>query len=102
MCLLIIAQSVVAGSRTASTAWPVLLLLGTATPGGNPAALFGGQGVIRPAATAGVPGGERSGCPRFVSAHLGVHGIYSFVLPELGPGAIRELRDPDATDDDDE
>jgi TnpA family transposase len=38
----------------------------------------------------------------FVSRHLGVHGTYSFVLPDLAPGAIRELRDPDASDDDDE
>jgi TnpA family transposase len=38
----------------------------------------------------------------FVSSHLGVHGAYSFVLPDLAPGAIRELRDPDAGDDDDE
>ena len=34
----------------------------------------------------------------FVSRHLGVHGTYSFVLPDLAPGAIRELRDPDAAD----
>jgi hypothetical protein len=38
----------------------------------------------------------------FVSRHLGVHGTYSFVLPDLAPGAIRELRAPDAGDDDDE
>lgn len=38
----------------------------------------------------------------FVNSHLGVHGTYSFLLPELAPGAIRELRDPDATDDEDE
>jgi TnpA family transposase len=38
----------------------------------------------------------------FVSTHLGVHGTYSFVLPDLAPGAIRDLRDPDATDEDDE
>jgi hypothetical protein len=38
----------------------------------------------------------------FVSRHLGVHGAYSFLLPELAAGAIRELRDPDATDDEDE
>jgi TnpA family transposase len=37
----------------------------------------------------------------FVSTHLGVHGTYSFVLPDLAPGAIRELRDPDAGDEDD-
>ena len=38
----------------------------------------------------------------FVSQHLGVHGTYSFVLPDLAPGAIRDLRDPDAADQDDE
>jgi hypothetical protein len=38
----------------------------------------------------------------FVSRHLGVHGTYSFALPDLAPGAIRDLRDPDAGDDDDE
>ena len=38
----------------------------------------------------------------FVNTHLGVHGTYSFVLPDLAPGAIRELRDPDAADEDDE
>ena len=32
----------------------------------------------------------------FVRKHLGVHGTYSFALPDLEPGAIRELRDPDA------
>ncbi len=35
----------------------------------------------------------------FVSKHLGVHGTYSFLLPDLAPGAIREIRDPDAPDD---
>lgn len=39
------------------------------------------------------------GCRRS-SAALGVHGAYSFVLPDLAPGAIRDLRDPDAPDDD--
>jgi TnpA family transposase len=38
----------------------------------------------------------------FVSRHLGVHGAYSFLLPDLAPGAIRDLRDPDAADDEDE
>ena len=38
----------------------------------------------------------------FVRKHLGVHGTYSFALPDLEPGAIRELRDPDAPDDDEE
>jgi len=38
----------------------------------------------------------------FVSRHLGVHGTYTFALPDLAPGAIRELRDPDAPDEDDE
>jgi hypothetical protein len=38
----------------------------------------------------------------FVSRHLGVHGTYSFVLPDLAPGAIRELRDPGVAEEDDE
>jgi hypothetical protein len=38
----------------------------------------------------------------FVSRHLGVHGAYNFLLPDLPPGAIRELRAPEAPDDDDE
>ena len=38
----------------------------------------------------------------FVRKHLGVHGTYSFALPDLEPGAIRELRDPGALDDDEE
>jgi hypothetical protein len=38
----------------------------------------------------------------FVSRHLGVHGAYSFLLPDLAPGAIRDLRDPDTPDDDDD
>ena len=38
----------------------------------------------------------------FVSTHLGVHGTYSFALPDLAPGAIRELRDPDAAGEDDD
>lgn len=37
----------------------------------------------------------------FVNRHLGVHGAYSFVLPGLAPGAIRDLRDPDAAEDGD-
>ena len=38
----------------------------------------------------------------FVNTNLGVHGTYSFVLPDLAPGAIRELRDPEAVGEDDE
>ena len=38
----------------------------------------------------------------FVSSHLGVHGTYSFVLPDPAPGAIRDLRYPGAADEDDE
>jgi hypothetical protein len=38
----------------------------------------------------------------FVRRHLGVHGTYSFVLPDLAPGTIRELRDPDAPEEDDD
>jgi TnpA family transposase len=34
----------------------------------------------------------------FVNTHL-VHGTYSFVLPDLAPGAIRDLRNPDAADE---
>ncbi|GII05504.1 Tn3 family transposase [Planobispora takensis] len=37
----------------------------------------------------------------FVHSHLGVHGTYTFALPDLAPGAIRDFRDPDATEDDD-
>lgn len=37
----------------------------------------------------------------FVRKHLGVHGTYSFAPPDLTPGAIRALRDPDAPDEDD-
>lgn len=35
----------------------------------------------------------------FVRSHLGVHGTYSFALPELA-GGLRDLRDPNATDED--
>ncbi|WP_246148180.1 hypothetical protein [Nonomuraea turkmeniaca] len=38
----------------------------------------------------------------FVNTQLGVHGAYTFLLPDLPPGAIRALRDPDAPDADDE
>jgi hypothetical protein len=38
----------------------------------------------------------------FVSTHLGVHGTYSFALPDLAPGVIRDLRNLDAADEDDE
>jgi TnpA family transposase len=38
----------------------------------------------------------------FVFQHLGVHGAYAFALPDLAPGSIRELRDPDAPDDEDD
>lgn len=37
----------------------------------------------------------------FVSRHL-VHGTYSFRLPDLAPGTIRDLRDPDAPEDDED
>jgi hypothetical protein len=70
----------------------------------------------RPIAKKGVPALERSrlshvwpratrsgtrtwpGCPRS-STPTWVHGTYSFVLPDLAPGAIRELRAPDAADE---
>jgi len=38
----------------------------------------------------------------FVHRHLGVHGACNFLLPDLGPSAIRDLRDPDAIEDDDD
>ena len=38
----------------------------------------------------------------FVRKHLGVHGTYSFALPDLEPGAIRKLRDPDAPDEEED
>ncbi|WP_327537530.1 transposase [Nonomuraea solani] len=38
----------------------------------------------------------------FVNTQMGVHGAYTFILPDLAPGAIRALRDPDALDADDE
>jgi TnpA family transposase len=40
--------------------------------------------------------GDMARLSPFVSRHLGVHGTYSFMLPVLAPGAIRELRDPGA------
>jgi hypothetical protein len=35
----------------------------------------------------------------FVREHLNVVGKYSFLLPDLGEGGFRPLRDPDAGDD---
>jgi hypothetical protein len=35
----------------------------------------------------------------FVREHLNVVGKYSFLLPDLGEGGFRELRDPDTEDD---
>ncbi|MFI7611066.1 hypothetical protein ACIBP6_07585 [Nonomuraea terrae] len=31
---------------------------------------------------------------QFVHSHLGVHGTYTFALPDLATGAIRDLREP--------
>lgn len=36
----------------------------------------------------------------FVHSHLGVLGTYTFATPDLAPGSIRDLRDPDAHEDD--
>lgn len=36
----------------------------------------------------------------FVHSHLGVLGTYTFTTPDLAPGAIRDLRDPDGGEDD--
>ncbi len=38
----------------------------------------------------------------FVHSHLGVHGTYTFAPPDLAPGAIRDLRDPNTAQDDEE
>ena len=38
----------------------------------------------------------------FVNTHLEVHGTYNFLLPNLAPGAIRELRDPGTGEDDED
>jgi Tn3 transposase DDE domain len=38
----------------------------------------------------------------FVRKHLGVHGTYSFAMPDLQPGAIRELRELDAPDEEED
>ncbi|GAA3710997.1 hypothetical protein GCM10022224_090580 [Nonomuraea antimicrobica] len=35
-----------------------------------------------------------------VHSHLGVHDTYTFAMPDLSPGAIRDLRDPNAAEDD--
>jgi hypothetical protein len=45
----------------------------------------------------GIKKDPSAGCP-----DKNVHGTYSFALPDLEPGAIRELRDPDAPDNDEE
>ena len=58
---------------------------------------------IRQLRSQGCPVLEDMAClSPFVSQHLGVHGTYSFVLPDLAPGAIRDLRAPDVADEDDE
>jgi hypothetical protein len=38
----------------------------------------------------------------FVNRHPGVCGAYGFLLPDLAPGAIRELRAVDAGDEEDD
>jgi hypothetical protein len=45
---------------------------------------------------------DMAGLSPVVSRHLGVHGAYNFLLPDLAPGTIRDLRDPDGAEDDDE
>ncbi|MEO3863256.1 Tn3 family transposase [Acrocarpospora sp. B8E8] len=37
----------------------------------------------------------------YMRKHINVHGKYSFAVPELAEGAIRDLRDPDAPDEGD-
>ena len=58
-----------------------------------------------PTESPGLPGPGRPDMARlspFVHSHLGVHGTYTFAVPDLVPGAIRDLRDPDNAEDDDE
>ena len=57
-----------------------------------------------PAQSAGLPVREEdmARLSPFVSRRLGVHGVYSFLLPDLAPGAIRDLRDLDAPDHDED
>ena len=38
----------------------------------------------------------------FMRKHVNVHGKYSFAAPDLPEGTTRQLRDPDAPDEDDE
>ena len=38
----------------------------------------------------------------FMRKHINVHGKYSFAAPDLPEGVTRQLRDPDAPDEDDE
>jgi len=38
----------------------------------------------------------------FMTKHINVHGKYSFAVPDLPEGTTRQLRDPDARDEDDE
>jgi len=45
----------------------------------------------------GIKKDPSAGCP-----DKNVHGTYSFVLPDLAPGAIRELRNPDTAEEDDD
>lgn len=45
------------------------------------------------------PGRRQRTAEPFVRKRLGVHGTYSFARPDLAPGAIRDLRDPDAPDE---
>jgi hypothetical protein len=45
----------------------------------------------------GIKKDPSAGCP-----DKNVHGTYGFVLPDLAPGAIRDLRAPDAAGEDDE
>ncbi|TDD14893.1 Tn3 family transposase [Nonomuraea diastatica] len=35
----------------------------------------------------------------FVRKHINVIGTYSFTAPDLGPSGVRDLRDPDADDE---
>ena len=49
----------------------------------------------------GLPRTRRGHCPALIVRSRARHlaGKYNFLLPDLGEGDIRKLRDPDATDD---
>jgi hypothetical protein len=45
-------------------------------------------------------GGDVARLSPFGRKHINVIGTYTFAPPDLGPGGVRDLRDPDADGDD--